>query len=105
MSKKLYVVSLSGGSTNKNYQPFIANVTKLNGKAPDYGGIQSVAVVSHHMDPITVHLLCTEEFKQRGRGDVTVKEVTKNSLEKEHIIFVDLVEKYFLPYGDYPNVE
>jgi hypothetical protein len=83
---------------------FFSNITRLNGKAPDYAGINNIALVSHHMDANTVHNLCIEGFNERAWKDVIVEEITKKSLDKEHIIFYDIVEDYFLPYDEYPNI-
>jgi hypothetical protein len=68
MAKRLYEVTLSGGRTNKNFEIFFSNITRLNGKAPDYAGINNIALVSHHMDANTVHNLCIEGLmKELGR--------------------------------------
>lgn len=104
MAKRLYEVTLSGGRTNKNFEIFFSNIARLNGKAPDYAGINNVALVSHHMDSNIVHYLCTDRFNERDLKDVIVEEITKNSLKKDHGIYYDIIEDYFLPYDEYPNI-
>jgi hypothetical protein len=81
---------------------------RLNGKSPDYSGIQNLCVIGHHMDASTIQMLCAEGFKRGTKGDVTIVEITKISLESSsghHRIFTELVEKYFLPYAEYPNLK
>jgi len=103
MAKRLYVVNMSGGRDNKNWSKFVRNVEgNLGGKNPDYGP-SATRIVSHHMDLDTIHLLSTEGIKKKG--DVTVEEITKKTLSSGHTPFGELVEKYYLPYGEYPNIE
>ena len=45
MAKKLYEVKLTRGKNNKNWHKFYNNIDGLNGKGPDYGGINNVAIV------------------------------------------------------------
>ena len=107
MAQYLYEVCLTCGRSNPKYKLFYRNVTSLNAKAPDFGGINNVCIVSHHMDAVTVRLLCSEGLG-KNRDDVTVTEITKESLASpsgHHRIFLELIENYFLPYADYPNVE
>jgi hypothetical protein len=107
MAKYLYEVSLTRGRSNPKYELFFRNVTNLNAKQPDFGGINNVCIVSHHMDAVTVQMLCSEGLRQ-NRNDVTVTEITKESLDSpsgHHRLFLDLIENYFLPYDDYPNVK
>lgn len=59
------------------------------------------------MDKKTVQLLC-EEGLGKNQSDITVTEVTKKSLDStssHHRIYRELIESYFLPYGDYPNIK
>ena len=107
MAKYLYEVCLTRGRSNPEYQKFYGNVTNLNAKAPDFGGINNVCIVSHHIDAATVQVLCSDGLR-KSRDDVTVTEITKESLASpsgHHRLFLDLIENYFLPYDDYPNVK
>lgn len=107
MAKYLYEVCLTRGRSNPKYEKFYRNVTSLNAKAPDFGGINNVCIVSHHMDAVTVQVLCSEGLR-KNRDDVTVTEITKESLASQsghHGLYLDLIENYFLPNGDYPNVK
>jgi hypothetical protein len=56
------------------------------------------------MDIDTVHLLCTENFRS-GNDDVSVKEITKKTLNNTHKIYTEMVEKLFIPYDEYPNIK
>ena len=106
MSKHLYVVRINRGRTHPEHQVFHENVSRMNGKSGDFGGINAVCVVSHHLDSDTVHLLCTDGMQDKG--DVTVEEITKATLQdnqSEHTLYASLVENYFLPHGSYPNIE
>ena len=107
MSKHLYEVTLNRGRNNRNYFPFLSNMGTLRGKGPDFGGINNVCLVAHHLDAKTLHLLCTEGF-DGGESDLTVVEITRDSLDDEqghHRIYTDLIENYFLPYGTFPKVK
>ena len=106
MSKYLYEVCLEGGRSHPKFQKFLNNVNDLNGKAPDYGGINNLCIVSHHMDEVTVKTLCCEGLK-RHEDDVTVTEITKQTLSSSnshHRIYTDLLESYFFPHDRYPNI-
>ncbi len=76
MAKYLYEACLTHGRSNPEYQEFFRNVTNLNVNAPDFGGINNVRIVSHHMDAATVQVLCTDGLR-KNRDDVTVTEITK----------------------------
>jgi hypothetical protein len=106
MAKYLYEVRLARGRDNPAYQAFLRNANNLNGKAPDYGGISSVCLVSHHMDIDTVRLLFEEGLK-KSKDDLSVEEITKESLkstDSHHAVYTDMVEDFYLPYGSYPNI-
>lgn len=102
MDKYIYVVRLETGRSHQEYSIFLENVNKLNAKSPHYNGIESVCVLSHHVDAKTIFLLCTETMDEKN--DVTVEEVTKTTLTNDHSDYADLVESYFLPYGTYPKI-
>ena len=103
MAKRLFVVIIRGGREHKNWLKFIENVdVNLKGKSPDYGS-SATRIVSHHMDSNTVHILCTERMKKKS--DVTVEEITKETLNGVHAQFMEIVESYFLPYDHYPRIE
>ena len=104
MAKKLYEVRINRGKDNINWQMFFNNVSNLNAKAPGFEGVESVVIVSHHVDVDTVHLLCTSGFRT-GKDDVTVEEITKKTLKKNHNIYADIVEPLFLRYDTYPNIQ
>lgn len=100
------MVRIVRGRSHSEHSIFLNNVTKINAKPGDYGGINAVCVLSHHLDEETVHLLCVDGMKYKN--DVTVEEITRESLRDqngEHPLFTGLVESYFLPYGSYPNIE
>jgi hypothetical protein len=107
-NKYLYVVKLVEGKSHPNYWDWLTNITEMNGKAPDFGGIQSLCVLSHSQDAATVHMLSSEGFNKANRNDVIVEEITKTTLESSessHRLHTELIENYFLPYGYYPNIE
>jgi hypothetical protein len=80
-------------------------VSRLNAKPPDYGGINNVVLLKHHMDKETVRVICREKFKGRDR-EVEVNEITAASMKiPPHQIYMDLVNDYFLKYDDFPNLE
>lgn len=59
------------------------------------------------MDLETVHLLCSEGLK-KSRDDLTITEITKKTLASStsgHRIHSDLINDYFLPYGEYPHLK
>jgi hypothetical protein len=101
----LYEVILDGGKTNRNWQAFYENVSQLNAKSPDYGGINNVVLLRHHMGEETIKVLCTDKFKGKD-ADVEVNEITSASLKStRHKIYTDLVNDYFLPYGKFKNIK
>lgn len=105
MSKYIYEVSIDRGRSNPDHSKFFENVSALRAVAPDFGGINSSCIISHHMDSDTVHLLCSEKIKKKS--SITVEEITKETLDPEngdHKRYTDLIEKYFLPHGNYPNI-
>jgi hypothetical protein len=106
MAKYLYEVTLSGGKSNRDYFKFLENVQNLGAKPPDYGGINNVCIISHHIDAKTLFLLCTDGFKG-DEGEVTVDEITSATLlstDSGHRLYSELVRNYFLPYNKYPNI-
>ncbi|WP_449122960.1 hypothetical protein [Pseudomonas sp. MPG01] len=106
MDRKIYEVRLELGRSNPEHHIFHGNVSNLNAKAPDFGGINNACIISHHMDKKTVHMLCSSGMKHRE--SVTVEEITKKTLNPkngEHKIHTDLIRNYFLPHGNYPNIK
>ncbi len=107
MAKYLYEVSFNRGRSNPEHGIFLRNVMELNAKAPDYGGINNLCLISHHMDLGTVYELCAEGLK-KSRADLSVVEITKKTFaspNSTHRLHTDLIENYFLPHGDYPNIK
>ncbi|WP_136256551.1 hypothetical protein [Metallibacterium scheffleri] len=107
MAKYLYEVSLERGRDNPAFSAFLKNAMNLNGKAPDFGGISRVCLVSHHMDIDTIRLLFEEGLK-KSKSDLSVEEITKDSLESltgHHRIYTDTIKNLFLPYDSYPNIK
>lgn len=105
MKKYLYVVSLSRGRSHPQHSVFYKNVDSLNAKSSDFGGINNTCVLAHHLDAASVLRLCSEGI--RAKKDVSVEEVTRTTLNdnnSHHRIYSDLINNYFLPYDDYPNV-
>lgn len=105
MSKYVYEVSLSRGKSNPDYFPFHNNVTALNAKAPDFGGINNVCLISHHMDAKTIQMLCSDGLKKPN--DVTVEEITRTTIADEnshHKVYLDTIKNCFLKYDKYPNI-
>lgn len=106
MAKKIYVVCLGRGRSNPEHNIFYKNVLELNAKEPDFGGINNMCIIGHHMDIKTLHMLCSTGMKNRDA--VTAEEITRKTLDPEsgiHKMHTDLVEDYFLPYGNYPNIK
>jgi len=106
MAKYLYEVCLLRGSGNPKYTSFVENVMELNAKPPDYAGIKNTCIISHHVDAATVHVLCSAKIKKKS--DVTVTEITRETINLpngRHRLYKELIENYFLPNDDYPNIE
>ncbi|MEJ6791080.1 hypothetical protein BrevBR_16170 [Brevundimonas sp. BR2-1] len=100
--KRLYVASLQGGNSHPEWSSFYHNVSHLNGKSPDYGGINNVAVFSSHHDPATALFLCREDLTDEK--SVEVHEITAATLLSDHWFYRQLVQDYFLPHGTYPAI-
>lgn len=106
MSKKIYEVCLERGRSNPEHHIFYKNVLELNAKEPDFGGINNMCVIGHHVDKKTLHMLCSSGLEDRSA--VTVEEITKKTLHPVsgiHKMHTDLIESYFLRYGDYPSIK
>lgn len=106
MSKYLYAVSLSRGRSHEKHGIFFKNVSNLNAKPPGFDGINGLCAISHHMDRETVEELCADGLGD-SRADLSVVEITKQSLadpRSNHGAFQTLINKYYLPYGNYPNL-
>jgi serine/threonine protein phosphatase PrpC len=106
MSKYLYEVCFSGGRSNPEFQIFLRNANELKAKPPDFGGISSLCVISHHMDIDTVIHLCSDGLK-KSLSDLSVTEITRKTVSSSngrHRSLTELVNNYFLPFGDYPNL-
>lgn len=102
----LYEVCLQQGRSHPEYNKFYENVLELKAKSPDFGGINNMCIISHHMDAITIQMLCSAKMK--NKSDVTVEEITKITLDPRggmHKMHTTLVEKYFLPYNSYPSIK
>ncbi|HEY6815744.1 MAG TPA: hypothetical protein VI168_09415 [Croceibacterium sp.] len=103
-TKYLYEVSLDGGRSNPQWQGFYDGVTSLNGKSPDFVGITRVAVVGTHHSAHSVKRLIAGHMDDDS--DLEIEEITNSSLQDfPHSVYGQLIRDYFLPYGDYPNVE
>jgi hypothetical protein len=104
--KYLYEIKFRRGRSNPEFELFYGNVSDLSARSPDHSGINSLCVISHHMDIKTVKLLCTQNMK-KSQEDVSLTEVTRETLadsDSSHGMLADLVNDYFLPHGDYPNI-
>lgn len=102
----LYEVCLERGRSNPEHYKFYENVLELKAKQPDFGGINNMCIISHHMDAETIKMLCSARMK--NKSDVTVEEITRETLDPEsgiHKMHTDLVKKYFLPHNSYPNIK
>ncbi|UCV27580.1 hypothetical protein [Ferribacterium limneticum] len=107
MAKYLYEVCFERGRSNPEHAKFLRNVMRLNAKVSDYGGINNVCVIAHHMSKDIVFDLCAEGLK-KSKGDLSVIEITKKTLTSQnssHRLFLALIENYFLPHDDYPNIK
>ena len=105
MGKFVYEVNLSGGKSNSDYFTFLENVNKLYAKAPDFGGINNLCLISHHMDEDTIKMLCSMGLKKES--DVTVEEITDKSLNDEnshHKIYLETIRNCFLQYNKHQNI-
>lgn len=100
---RLYRVTIKKRHQHPEYTRFVEKMGELNAKHPDYGGGMNGALVRHHMDPQTVKAIVSE--KMSIDRDIVVEEVTRESLESSHFGYRDLIERYFLPYDDYPEIE
>lgn len=46
----LYLIRLKGGRINKGFSNFIADASSLNAREPDYGRINAICLIAHHLD-------------------------------------------------------
>ena len=107
MKKYLYEISFNRGRSNPEYETFLCNAIKLNAKVSDFGCINNLCVISHHMDRKTVFEMCADGLK-KSSIDLSVVEITKKTLASPnctHSLFTELITNYFLPHGNYPNIK
>ncbi|MCF2861770.1 hypothetical protein ABMY44_06325 [Pseudoalteromonas sp. Cnat2-41] len=106
MSKYLYVVKIDGGKNHPQHDVFYKNVDNLNAKTSDYGGIKNMCVISHTQTAETLHLMCSDGIDDEST--ISVEEITRTTLNDSncyHSLYEDLIERYFLPHGSYPNIQ
>ncbi|MFH7812856.1 MULTISPECIES: hypothetical protein [Acetobacter] len=102
--KHLYEVQLKNGRSNPDWFAFHEGVEELGGKAPDFGGINNIALIGTHHDLTTVEVIVARNMKDDS--DLTVTEITKESMEQtHHSIYTETIDNYFLPYESYPAIE
>ena len=75
----------------------------MGAKHPDFGGGKHNAIFKHHASIENVRSLLTGDIQ--NSNDVTVEEVTSETLKGVHIGHKGLVDSYFLPHDDYPNID
>lgn len=92
---KLFQVSLKQGRSHPESGKWVTAIMGLNGRAPDYGGLNNVALVASAGDENYVHAEATIGMKKKHEKDVIVEEVTKKTLVNEHAVWRELVEGYF----------
>lgn len=92
---RLFQVSLDRGRSHPESGKWVTGVMNLNGKAPDYGGLNNLALVASGGDEAYIHAEVTNGMKTKYEKDVSVEEVTKNSLIAKHSIWTEVVEGYF----------
>ena len=104
----LYEVKLVAGKRNVNYSNWLQNLSELNAKTTDYGGVQSLCILSHSKNAVTVHMLCTRGFKDKDKKNVTVNEITRQTLATSgmaHHTYIEFIEENFLFDNRYPSIE
>ena len=100
---RIYCIHLKDGSSSKESGTFHDNMSSLKAVQHKHGPM-SGALVSHHLDPITVWMAVS--YGMKNRDDVTVEEITKTSLEKKHEGYKQLVKLIMSDTkGSYPNIE
>jgi hypothetical protein len=103
-NRRLYEVRLERGRNHPEWKGFYEGVERLNGKSPDFGGINNVAIVGTHHDQMIVKSIISGEMGDNT--DLSVVEITKKTLESPgHRVYSQLINDYFLPYNNYPAVE
>ena len=101
---RMYEVRLSGGRSNHpTWGQFAEAVMALNGKGPDYTGINSVAAISSHLDAATLRVVISQTVDKIS--DVTIEEMTTETLLGDHRYLVELFLDYFKPYKSYRHID
>ncbi|MGO8096685.1 hypothetical protein [Rhizobium leguminosarum] len=94
-NQKLFQVTLSKGRSHAEFGKWLANMMRMNGRAPDYGGLNNVALLATGGDEVFVRSEATLGMSAKFRKDVVVEEVTKKSANAEHSHWSELIEGYF----------
>lgn len=99
---RIYVVELDRGRSHPEWYAFSTAVSDLNGKAPDYGGINKTVLIGTHHDLATLKMMVTTDMEDRSA--VLIEEITTATLKANHRPYTSLVESYYLPYKNYRNI-
>lgn len=93
---RYYLVTLSQGISNKKYQDFFATMSRLNGRQTDYTGHGNLWIVKFFRTADELHWECSMAKKGKDFGqDVTVTEITEETLADEHAAYLDVMQSYF----------
>ena len=104
MKRYIYCVRLHNGRAHPEFGDFYVNMTNELKAVPHTHGSMDGALVSHTQDLRTVQLLASYQMNQRG--DVTVEEVTKETLRTDiHVGYKQLVKQIMgKDKKSYPNL-
>lgn len=105
MNKYIYLVSISQGRNNNKYKNFLRNVQEMGAISLDYSGINNMCLLSSSQSQDEIHSLCTVKVK---KSDVTVEEITKETLNNEdhvHHFLKNTINNFYIGKDTYPNIE
>ncbi len=94
---RFYLVRLSSGQSHPKWKEWWQKVdNEFNGVEPDYTGHKSMKILQANQSPDDLKTyLSTPEKGNNFAEDVTVKEITKDSVQVEHAGYLEIIQKYF----------
>jgi hypothetical protein len=104
---KLYEVRLKRLDVkNSDHAKFITNCINLGHTEPSYSSLQQGLTLLSHPGPESV-VLAACSLGIRKKSAIEVSEVTKKTWtdsDSPHSNYEDVIQKRFLPSGNYPNL-
>lgn len=98
----LYAVYIERGRSHSQWSKLFTTLSELNAKPIDYTGSWSICTIKHHIDGDTLHERITYNLKKPNT--VRVEEITRDTLDEDHMIFQDIYDRLYAPHDQFQNI-